>query len=97
MAKIDISNQSTNVSYNKIAEIMTSAADIILGKVRKKKQVWITDELLDLCDERRRLKPLNKLLSKNERKYRSVNTILRKSMKDTKEKMDPKSILGNRK
>ena len=65
---------------------MTSAADITLGKVMKKKQVWITDELLDLCDERRRLKPLKKLSNENERKYRSVNTILRKSMKDTKEK-----------
>ena len=84
MAKIDISNQYTNVSYNDIAEIMTNAADITLGKVRTKKQVWITDELL--CDERRRLKPLKKLSNENERQYRSVNTILRKSMKDTKEK-----------
>ena len=65
LVKIDISNQSTNVSYN---EIMTSAADITLGKVRKKKQIWITDELLDLCDERRRLKPLKKLSNENERK-----------------------------
>ena len=28
---------------------MTEEADITLGKVRKKIQVWITDELLDLC------------------------------------------------
>ena len=63
---------------------MMNAADITLGKVRKK--TWITDELLHLCDERRRLKPLKKLSNENERKYRSLNTILRKSMKDTKEK-----------
>ena len=65
---------------------MTNAYDITLGKVRKKKQVWITDELLDLCDERRRLKLSKKLSNGNERKYRNVNTILRISMKDTKEK-----------
>ena len=65
---------------------MTNAADITLGKVRKKKQVWITDKLLDVCDERRRLKPLKKLFNENERKYRSLNTILRKYMKYTKEK-----------
>ena len=80
--KIDIGIQSTNVSYN---EIMTSVTYITLRKVRKKKQKWITDELLDLCDDRRMLEPLNKLSNENERKYRSVNTILRKSMKDTKE------------
>ena len=34
-AKIDISNQSTNVSYNEIAAIMTNAANIMLVKVRK--------------------------------------------------------------
>ena len=44
------------------------------------------DELLDVCDDIIRLKPLKKLSNENERKYRSVNTILRKSMKDTKEK-----------
>ena len=43
LAKIDLSNQSTNVSYNDIAESMTNAADITLGKVRTKKYVWITD------------------------------------------------------
>ena len=36
LAKIDISIQSTNVFYNEIAESMTNAADITLGKVRKK-------------------------------------------------------------
>ena len=34
-AKIDISNQSTNVSYNEIAAIMTNTANIMLVKVRK--------------------------------------------------------------
>ena len=53
MAKIDISNQSPYVSYNDIVEIMTNAADITLGKMWKKKQEWITDELLDLCDEKK--------------------------------------------
>ena len=97
MAKIDISNQSTNVTYNEIAAIMTNAADITLEKVRKK-QAWITDELLDLCYERRRLKSLKKLSNENERKYRIVNTILRKSTKERKNgKMDLKSMLDNRK
>ena len=97
MAKIDISNQSTNLSYNEIAEIMTIVADITLRKVRKQKQVWITDELLDLCDKRRRLKPLKKPSNANERKYRSVKHYIKKIYERHKGKMDSKSMLGNRK
>ena len=97
LAKIYIINQSINVSYNEKAEIITNASDITLGKVRKKKHVWIPYELLDLCNKRIRLKPLKKLSNENERKCRSVNTILRKSMKDTNEKWIQKPMLGNRK
>ena len=34
------------------------AASETLGKARNKKQPWMTDEILTICDERRRLKAI---------------------------------------
>ena len=35
---------------------LVSTADEVLGKQRKKIQPWVTNEVLDLCDQRRVLK-----------------------------------------
>ena len=50
LTNINIQNQTTNSSYNEIADILNKAAE----KVRTKKHSWMANELLDLCDERRR-------------------------------------------
>ena len=46
----------------------------------------MTNELLDLCDERRRLKSIIKTSTENAQEYRKINSVLRKCMKETKEK-----------
>ena len=35
---------------------VTGAASEILGKIRRKKKIWTTGDVLDFCDERRDLK-----------------------------------------
>ena len=35
---------------------VTKTASEILGKHRQKKKIWITAEILDLCDKRRELR-----------------------------------------
>ena len=43
---IYITNSSTYEAFNTIAEYITSTSQQVLGKYRKKKQLWITDDIL---------------------------------------------------
>ena len=56
-----------------------------IGKHRPKKQAWMTNEILDLSDERRKMKStVNTDLSRiNE--YNTLNAMLRRMMNITKE------------
>ena len=83
LTQIYIQSQTTNASYNEIAEIMKKTAEKVLSKVRTKKYSWMTNELLDLCEERRILKSIKNTSTENAQEYRKVNSILRKCMKDT--------------
>ena len=49
-------------------QALTSSASEIIGKYRSKTQPWITDDILDLCDKRRTLKPKRKLNAESEHK-----------------------------
>ena len=84
LAQIDIQSQTTNASYNEILDILKISAEKVLGKVRTKKHSWMTNELLDLSDERRRLTSIKKTSTENAQEYRKINSILRKCMKYTK-------------
>ena len=42
--------------YKKIEDIIIDSATKSIGKYKNKKQPWITNDILDLCDERRSLK-----------------------------------------
>ena len=53
-----------------------------LGRQRKKIQPWITNETLDLCDQRRQLKYTG---TEAGLEYRKVNREVRKKMKAAKE------------
>ena len=58
LKSIEIDTLSTDKTYTIIAESITSTAQQVLGKYRKKIQPWITDDILDLCDKRRELKAM---------------------------------------
>ena len=66
-------------------QALTSSASEIIGKYRTKKQPWITDDILDLCDKRRTLKPKRKINAESEHKYREINSKIRKMMLKAKE------------
>ena len=47
---------STDEIVKQLTSVINDSANDILGKYRQKKQRWITDELLDMCDLRIKLK-----------------------------------------
>ena len=85
LKSIDIDTLSTDKTYTIIAESITSTAQQVLGKYRKKIQSWITDDILDLCDKRRELKAMKNNSDKLKDEYRKVHNLIRRSMKKAKE------------
>ena len=55
LKELDINKFDLTKSYKKIEDIIIDSATRTIGKYRKK-QPWITNDILDLCDERRSLK-----------------------------------------
>ena len=49
-----------------------------------RKQLWITDDILEVCDKRRSLKATKHKSSKHTEEYRIVHNLIRRSMKDKK-------------
>ena len=48
-------DDDVEILANSIKEVLTSAAEETLGRSRTKKQPWMTNEALELCDKRREL------------------------------------------
>ena len=74
-----------NTLAENIKEVLLSSAEEVLGKQRKRKQPWVTDDILDLCDERRALKKERGQDLTSANKYRLVNKKIRKRMLEAKE------------
>ena len=64
---------------------MTEVATDILGFSRPKTQPWATDDILNMCDTRRLLKPQRKT-PRWKIEYRKVNKQIKKGMKKAKQK-----------
>ena len=85
LKKLDIHKFDLTASYKKIEDIISDSARRTIGKYRRKKQPWITNDILDLCDERRSLKRAkNKNNIQLISKYRKVNNKIRNDMKTAK-------------
>ena len=63
-----------------------STADDVLGKARAKRQPWVTNEVLNLCDQRRELTKKKYLNDQCLAEYREMNRTARKKMRETKAK-----------
>ena len=63
---------------------VTETASEILGKHRQKKKLWITAEILDLCDRRRELRK-KRFQPEGSEKYKEVNNNIKRCMKKAKE------------
>ena len=64
--------------------VVTDTAQEILGKHRPAKKPWITPDILELCDECRRLKKTKTKDQEEANKYRTINQTIRKGMKRAK-------------
>ena len=60
LGKINISDCDLTTAYTKIEDTLTITATKIIGKYRKKKKLWMTNDILDLLDKRRTLKSAKK-------------------------------------
>jgi len=68
-----------------IRDTLTSTAEEILGKAKKKKQPWITDDILELCDKRREMKKNKHANTDAADLYRQANNQVKKAMNKAKE------------
>ena len=81
-----MSNEDTDI-YSMITTFntaVTETASEILGKHRQKKKPWITAEILDLCDKRRKLRK-KRFEPEGSEKYKEVNKNIKRCMKKAKE------------
>ena len=69
---------------------VTETASEILGEHRQKKKLWVTADILDLCNKRRELRK-KRFKPEGSEKYRDVNNIKR-CMKKAKEKLDRRTV-----
>ena len=81
LVSVNIDELSYNKGYTQITKIISSTAQHILGKYRAKKQLWITDNILNMCDIRRSLKTTKYQIEENDGEYRRIHNIIRSSMK----------------
>ena len=63
---------------------MADAASEILGKERRRKKPWVTEDVLDLCDDRRDLKK-KRYEAEGAKEYREANRRIQKALKKAKE------------
>ena len=83
MSNEDTDIDSMSTTFN---TAVTETASEILGKHGRKKKLWITAEILDLCDKRRELRK-KRFEPKGAEKYNEVNNNIKRYMKKAKENL----------
>ena len=76
-------NKSPTTIYEMVETSIISAASETIVKHRPQKQAWMTNDILDLCDERRKFKSNVKSDSSRRNEYNSLNAIQRRMMNKT--------------
>ena len=84
-AALTILDKDIDDLTNDFNEVMKDAAEEVLGKKRKKKQAWMTDEVLSLCDKRRELKQHKYKSKAGAKEYSKANKHVRKKIEEAKE------------
>ena len=88
LSQVKINENYITETCNMVEKAILLTAEKTIGKYRKKKQPWITHNILDLCDDRRKLKALTKVKPVKPElkdKYRQINIRIRNLMKEAKE------------
>ena len=81
MSNEDTDTDSMITTFN---TAVTETASESLGKHRQKKKLWITAEILDLCDKRRQMGK-KRIEPEGSEKYKEVNNIIKRCKKKAKE------------
>ena len=83
---VPLSNEDTDIDsmITTFNTGVTETASEIFGKHRQKKKLWITAEILDLCDKRRELRK-KRFDTEGCEKYEEVNNNIKRCMKRAKE------------
>ena len=81
-----MSNEDTDIDsmITTFNATVTETASGILGKHRQKKKPWVTAEILDLCDRRRKLRK-KRFEPGGSEKYKEVDNNIKKGTKKAKE------------
>ena len=85
LAALSVPDSDVDTLANSLQEVLHSAAEELLGRQRKTIQRWVTNEAMDLCDQRRRLRQQKYTSTETGLEYRKVNREIRKKMKAAKE------------
>jgi len=70
---------------NNMGEAMITSEQEVLGRARHSKKPWVTNEVLDLCNERRRLRKSKHVDDATLEAYRTAHREVKKKMKEAKE------------
>ena len=84
-AVLTLLHEDVDAMADNVRDVLFTSAEEVLGKRRRKKQPWVTSDILDMCDERRVLKKDKNKDLESASKYRIANNNIRKAMKKAKE------------
>ena len=80
-AALCIFDSNTNTLANSLEEVLFSTAEEVLGRQRKKIQPWVTNEVLDQCNQKWQLKQQKYTSTESGLEYRKVNREVSEKMK----------------
>ena len=84
-AALNLVDGDVDTLASNIKEVLTSTADEVLGKRKKKIKPWVTDAVLELCDERRKLRKDKYANDAARAKYQEAHRAVRSEMRTAKE------------
>ena len=68
--------------WTETKKVILETADSVIGKLRKTKQPYVTEEILDLCDEKRKLKPQRHKETEKKKQYNKLKHQIEKKCKE---------------
>ena len=84
-AILNFIDEDINIMTENVSEILIKTADEVLGRERIKRQKWITEDILGMCDIRRSLKIIRYQDRYMGQLYREINKVIRKEITKSKE------------
>ena len=84
-AALCVLDNDVDTLANSLKQMLLSTAEEVLWRQRKKILPWVTNEVVDLCDQRRQLRQEKYISTEAGLEYGKVNREVRKKMKIAKE------------